>query len=204
MLQSRKEHWEKVYTSKQPHEMSWTQEVPQTSLHFINSFQLPKSASIIDVGGGDSNLVDFLLKEEYENITVLDISEEAIKRSKGRLGKKAEKVKWIVGDINDFTPETVYDIWHDRATFHFLTAKEQVEKYLELMSTAARNYLIMGTFSKNGPAKCSGLEVEQYNESKLTRLVSSDFRRIKCITEDHKTPFSTMQNFLFCSFKRIS
>ena len=130
-MESRKEHWEKVYSTKQPNEVSWTQEIPKTSLDFFHSFNLPKSANIIDIGGGDSNLVDYLLNEGYENISVLDISETAINRAKQRLGEKAIKVNWIVSDVTEFKPSSSYDCWHDRATFHFLTSSDDMNVYLE-------------------------------------------------------------------------
>ena len=119
-MENRKEHWEKVYATKQPHEVSWTQELPKTSLDFVHSFNLPKTASIIDIGGGDSKLVDYLLDEGFENISVLDISATAIEKAKQRLGAKAAKVNWIVSDVTEFHPSSTYDCWHDRATFHFL------------------------------------------------------------------------------------
>ena len=131
-METRKEHWEKVYSTKQPNEVSWTQELPKTSLDFVHSFNLPKSASIIDVGGGDSKLVDYLLNEGYENISVLDISEQALTRAKQRLGDNAGKVNWIVSDVTEFHPSTSYDLWHDRATFHFLNNEEEIKNYLTI------------------------------------------------------------------------
>ncbi len=202
MVQERKDHWEKVYATKQPQEVSWTQEKPQTSLDFILSFQLDKKASIIDIGGGDSKLVDYLLDEGFEDISVLDISENALTRAKQRLGEKANKVNWIVADITDFAPEKKYDVWHDRATFHFLTTAEQIHKYLNNALTAVSKYLTIGTFSENGPKKCSGLDIKQYTENELQTELSIGFQKIKCINEDHITPFNTIQNFLFCSFKK--
>ena len=121
MKLDRKKHWETVYETKNPDQVSWTQEIPKTSLEFIRSFKLNKKAKIIDIGGGDSKLVDYLLKEGYNNITVLDISEKAIAKAKKRLGEKASKVNWIVSDITEFKPHSSFDVWHDRATFHFLT-----------------------------------------------------------------------------------
>ncbi len=203
---SRKEHWEKVYETKQPHEVSWTQELPKTSLEFFHSFKLPKSASIIDIGGGDSKLADYLLDEGYEHISVLDISEKAIEKAKQRLGEKANRVNWIVSDVTEFQPTELYDCWHDRATFHFLTGADEVNSYL----TAARKAIlpgggmIIGTFSDKGPKKCSMLDVHQYTEEELQNELSNGFEKIKCITEDHVTPFNTTQNFLFCSFRRKS
>lgn len=200
---NRKEHWESVYENKQPNEVSWTQENPKTSLNFIRETGLGMSARIIDIGGGDSKLVDFLLDEGYHNITVLDISSKAVERAKKRLGKKAEKVSWIVSDITEFVPENQYDIWHDRATFHFLTTPKQVNKYIEIVEKWAINTLIIGTFSENGPTKCSGLEIKQYSEIEMENQFSDCFKKTRCIKEDHITPFETTQNFTFCVFKKI-
>ena len=199
---TRKNHWETVYETKNPDQVSWTQEVPKTSLDFIHSFGPDKTVSIIDIGGGDSNLVDFLLREGYENISVLDISAKALERAKKRLGKDAEKVKWIVSDITSFAPEAHYDIWHDRATFHFLTTPEQIAKYIGIAERYVTGYMIIGTFSVNGPTKCSGLEIMQYDEQSLSAKLENKFDKLSCMTEDHTTPFNTSQNFIFCSFKK--
>lgn len=203
MNTERKEHWEKIYATKQPNEVSWTQIVPQTSLDMIAESALPKTASIIDIGGGDSNLVDFLLDAGYENIAVVDISANALERAKSRLGDRAKLVKWIVSDVLDFKPDTTYDIWHDRAAFHFLTEKASVDKYLQVLRKYAGSDVIIGTFSDAGPTKCSGLVIEQYNEHSLEHLMQPDFAKIPCVTTDHITPFDTKQNFLFCHFKRV-
>lgn len=197
-----KKHWETVYKTKQPNEVSWTQEVPKTSLDFIHSFKLPKTASIIDVGGGDSKLVDYLLDEGFEHITVLDISETALQKAKKRLGNKADKVNWVVSDITAYKPTVHFDVWHDRATFHFLTTPEQIAQYLQTAKESINGYLAIGTFSENGPEKCSGLEIKQYSEEQLQEQLKQGFAKIRCITEDHITPFNTKQNFLFCSFKK--
>ncbi|HCY82752.1 MAG TPA: SAM-dependent methyltransferase [Xanthomarina gelatinilytica] len=202
MKLDRKKHWDTVYQTKNPDQVSWTQEIPKTSLEFIRSFKLNKDARIIDIGGGDSKLVDYLLKEGYKNITVLDISEKAIAKAKKRLGEKAGKVNWIVSDIIEFEPDTSFDVWHDRATFHFLTMEEQIKKYIKIATKFVSGYLIIGTFSQNGPKKCSGLEIKQYNEEELTSELKKGFDKIRCVSEDHTTPFNTIQNFLFCSFKR--
>ena len=199
---NRKEHWETVYKTKKPNEVSWTQENPVTSLDFIQRTNLDKSAKIIDIGGGDSKLVDFLLKEGYQNISVLNISEKALERAKIRLGEKANKVNWIVSDVTEFKPETAYDIWHDRATFHFLTTKEQMEGYTKTIEKWVSSFLIIGTFSENGPKKCSGLEIKQYSETAIENQFSGRFKKIRCTTEDHITPFETLQNFTFCIFEK--
>ena len=198
----KKKHWQTVYETKKPNQVSWTQEIPKTSLEFIHSFRLNKSAKIIDVGGGDSKLVDYLLEEGFENVTVLDISSTSLERAKIRLGEKANKVNWIVSDITEFEPNMTFDVWHDRAAFHFLTTTDQIKKYIQTARTSVNGFLIIGTFSKNGPEKCSGLEIKQYNETELTSELENAFVKIKCVTEDHITPFDTIQNFLFCSFQK--
>lgn len=199
---NRKNYWETVYETKNPDEVSWTQKVPKTSLDFISSFGMTKDAKVIDIGGGDSKLVDYLLEKGFENITVLDISAKALEKAKDRLGNKAKKVNWVVNDIIDFEPNTTFDIWHDRATFHFLTTTEQVSKYMEIARKYVTGFMTIGTFSENGPTKCSGLEIKQYTEQALTDELKNGFDKIHCVTEDHITPFNTIQNFLFCSFKR--
>ena len=202
MKLDRKKHWETVYETKNPDQVSWTQETPKTSLEFIHSFGLKKTAKIIDIGGGDSKLVDYLLDEGFENVTVLDISAKSLEKAKERLGEKANKVNWIVSDITEFEPNMTFDVWHDRATFHFLTTTEEIKKYLKTARKSVNGFLTIGTFSKNGPKKCSGLEIKQYNEDELTLELKNGFDKINCVTEDHITPFNTTQNFLFCSFER--
>lgn len=202
MDNKRKEHWEIVYGTRQPHEVSWTQEVPKTSLDFIRGFQLPLSAKIIDVGGGDSRLVDHLLDEGYRDITVLDISEKALERARARLGRRAGVVRWIPSDITEFQPDETYDCWHDRATFHFLTDATEVDAYLSIARQSVTGYMVLGTFSEEGPRRCSMLDVRQYSEPELQERLQDGFRKIRCVTEDHVTPFNTRQHFLFCSFSR--
>ena len=201
-METRKEHWEKVYTTKQPDEVSWTQAVPKVSLEFIHSFHLPKSARIIDIGGGDSKLAECLLDEGFENISVLDISEKAIERARKRMGVRADKIQWIVSDVTEFHPTNTYDCWHDRATFHFLTEAGDVDAYLKTAREAVSGYMVIGTFSEQGPKKCSMLEVHRYSEKELQEQLQNGFEKIKCVTEAHITPFNTAQDFLFCSFRK--
>lgn len=197
-----KAHWETVYETKSPQEVSWTQEIPQISLDFIQSFEFNIDARIIDVGGGDSLLVDHLLDLGFTNVSVLDISAQAIERAKKRLGERAIRVQWIVSDINDFKPDGTYDLWHDRAAFHFLTSPKEINRYVDLVENHAKN-LVIGTFSTDGPLKCSGLEITQYNESSLNDLFQpGGFTRINTKREDHQTPFGTSQNFVFASFDK--
>jgi SAM-dependent methyltransferase len=204
MNNSYKQHWENVFTTKAEDEVSWFQPYPKTSMEFIELFNLPLSANIIDIGGGDSYFVDALLDKGYQNVNVLDISANAIDRAKQRLGKRANRVKWIVSDITEFEPTVQYDFWHDRAAFHFLTSEEKIYKYVSIAEEAIKKngHLILGTFSENGPKKCSGLDIKQYSEASMSARFEIAFDRIKCIQEDHTTPFNTVQNFLFCSFRR--
>ncbi len=205
-MKSLRKHWEDIYSTKTSSEVSWTQEKPLTSLDFLHSFQVPKNAAIIDIGGGESKLVDFLLEEGYSDITILDISETALQHAKNRLGQKSSLVKWIVADINEFQPGRKYDVWHDRATFHFLTSEKEISKYVSLASEFInhKGFMTIGTFSENGPLKCSGLEIKQYSEQTLNLILRNHFDKIRCITEDHITPFHTIQNFLFCSFRKAA
>jgi cyclopropane fatty-acyl-phospholipid synthase-like methyltransferase len=204
-MENKKSHWENVFTTKSSNEVSWTQEYPTVSMNYLDSLNLSKSAHIIDVGGGDSNLVDALLEKGYQNIWVLDISESALERVKKRLGKKSEKVQWIVSDITEFSPSVNFDFWHDRAVFHFLTDKSSIDKYVALVgkAIASNGNFLLGTFSENGPIKCSGLEIKQYSEFAMKNTFKDKFGVVKCFTENHITPFNTVQNFQFCGFKKI-
>lgn len=204
MNASKKEHWENVFATKQETEVSWYQPKPQTSINFFTENAIPKDAKVIDIGGGDSYLIDNLLELGYTNLFLLDISENAINRIKNRLGANAEKVTFIVSDILDFQPETTFDVWHDRASFHFLTTEKDIDNYQKLVSNSLANngFLFVGTFSENGPLKCSGLDITQYSESKLERIFATGFTKLNCFTENHPTPFETTQNFIFCTFKK--
>ncbi len=204
MSNSYKQHWENVFTTKAEDEVSWFQTYPTTSMEFVELFNLPLNANIIDIGGGDSHFVDALLDKGYQNIWVLDISAKAIERAKKRLGKRASNVNWIVSDVTEFEPPVQFDFWHDRAAFHFLTTEDTIYKYLSIAEDAIKQdgYLILGTFSENGPTKCSGLDIKQYSEASMSARFEKAFDRIKCVTEDHRTTFNTIQNFLFCGFKK--
>lgn len=201
----RKKHWEKIYETKELKDVSWYQPTPETSLSFFKQFNVPVNAKIIDVGGGDSLLVDHLLDMGYKDVTVLDISEAALERAKKRLGAKAEIVKWIVADAATFKPTEKYDFWHDRAAFHFLTQEQEIEHYLDTVQKSIKptGVLVIGTFSEQGPKKCSGIEIKQYSEKSMIERLQKYFEKIKCITVDHKTPFDTIQNFVFCSFRKL-
>ena len=201
---NRKNHWESIYQTKQLNEVSWYQLVPQTSLDLISKYVKSYDAKIIDIGGGDSFLVDHLLQLGYTNISVLDISEAAIERAKIRLGENANKVSWIVCDISKFEPTEKYDFWHDRAAFHFLTDKEDINRYISTVNKAitTNGILTIGTFSENGPKKCSGIEITQYTEESLANLFPNEFEKIESFYVDHSTPFDTVQNFVFGVFRK--
>lgn len=201
---NQKQHWENIYETKNEHDFSWFQEYPKTSIEFLSLFDLSKKSNIIDIGGGDSYFVDALIELGYENIYVLDISEKAIERARKRLGKYAIKVNWIVSDVTEFETSVKFDLWHDRAAFHFLTSDDKIEKYVHIteQSLESGGYLILGTFSENGPQKCSGLEIKQYSKTSMSTRFDDSFEKIKCIEEIHTTPFNTQQNFLFCSFQK--
>lgn len=203
-MENSKSHWENVFITKSPNEVSWTQKYPKTAMNYLEELKLSKTANIIDIGGGDSNLVDALLENGYENIWVLDISEFALEKAKKRLGEKADKVHWIVSDITEFSTDIKFNFWHDRAVFHFLTEQESMDKYIAIVTNAiAENgNFLLGTFSENGPLKCSGLEIKQYSENLMRQTFNQSFETIKCFTENHTTPFNTVQNFQFCGFKK--
>lgn len=202
---NKKEHWENIYKTKSLEEVSWYQAIPQTSLDFVEGYNLSKKAKIIDIGGGDSFFVDSLLKKGYQDITVLDISESAIERAKKRLGDKSHKIKWIVADISAVQLPEKYDLWHDRAVLHFLTARKDIENYLQITQESIKNKgtLLIATFSEEGPTKCSGIEIKQYSEDKMIEVFEKFFVKEKCFKVDHTTPSGKNQNFLFCSFRKI-
>lgn len=201
----RKTHWENIYETKKIDEVSWYQPVPTTSLYFVKHFNLHKSAKIIDIGGGDSLFVDHLLDLGYNDITVLDISSAAIERAKKRVGNSGENVKWIVADVVDFNPVEKYDLWHDRAAFHFLTDETEIEKYILAIknSLTPNGKLVLGTFSEKGPKKCSGIEIKQYSDTTLTSRSKEHFEKLECFFVDHITPAGANQNFIFCSFRKL-
>jgi SAM-dependent methyltransferase len=202
----KKAHWENIYLTKKLNEVSWYQPTPNTSLEIIERIGLSKTAKIIDIGGGDSYLVDFLLKQGFTDITILDISKEAIGRAKSRLGSNAKNVKWVISDICDFKPTEQYDFWHDRAVFHFLTQEFEIHKYKSILNscTSKEAKISIGTFSKNGPLKCSGIPIKQYSEIELVENFTPHFEKIESFTCDHQTPFDTIQNFTFAILQRLA
>ncbi|OLB40429.1 MAG: methyltransferase [Acidobacteria bacterium 13_2_20CM_57_17] len=199
-----KTHWEKVYTTKAPDAVSWYRPHLETSLALIVRAADARTASIIDIGGGESTLVDDLLARGYENITVLDVSQTAIDVTKRRLGLAAELIHWLAADITEAELEPgAYDVWHDRAVFHFLTASEQRIAYVRNVAHAVRpgGHVIVSTFGPEGPTKCSGLDVVRYDAESLHDQFGVRFRLVESSKELHRTPFGTTQQFLFCYCK---
>ena len=201
---TRKQHWEAVYKTKPLDTVGWYQPVPMTSLELIESLDLSLQTPIIDVGGGDSYLSDHLLKNGFTDLTVLDISGAALERARERHGREAERICWIESDILEFTPPRQYALWHDRATFHFLNEPLQIERYLEIARQGIRpgGYLILGTFSDNGPATCSGLPVKRYSIPELQEAVFPHFEMIRGQNLGHHTPSGGVQDYTFCLFER--
>ena len=201
-----KNHWENIYQNKNEDEVSWFQKTPNTSIEIINSIKIKKQSKIIDVGSGRSRLFKNLIEQGYNNLTYLDISESAAKKSKIFLGEQSKNIKWIVEDVLNFEPKQNFDVWHDRAVFHFLTDQNQIKKYVDLVSRNISNngYLIIGTFSEQGPLKCSGLEVSRYSESLIKTTFIESFALLNSFKIDHSTPFNTTQNFLFSVLKKIN
>jgi len=196
-----KTHWEKVYRTKAPEAVSWYRSHLETSVALIERAADARSASIIDVGGGESTLVDDLLLRGYKNITVLDVSQTALDLTKNRLGSAAEQVRWIVADITEIELEPgAYDLWHDRAVFHFLTAREPRISYVRQVARSVKpgGHVIVSTFGPEGPTKCSGLEVMHYDAESLHREFGTRFRLVESSKELHHTPFGTTQQFLYC------
>ncbi len=201
----RKNHWENIYQTKELKDVSWYQRTPETSLNFIQLANLLRSAKIIDIGGGDSLLVDHLIDLGYLDITVLDISAKSLEKAKQRLGDRASNIHWIVADISNFRPSRKYDLWHDRAAFHFLTDETEIENYVKTVQLCIQpsGILIIGTFSEQGPKKCSGIEIKQYSETSIYERFMSYFERIQCMKVDHQTPSGSIQNFVFCYLRKF-
>ena len=199
-----KNHWENIYSNKDENEVSWFQTIPKTSHQLIKKLNLESNDNIIDIGSGRSRILKILIDEGFNNISYLDISKEACKKSKIALGEDKSKVNWNVENVLNFKSKMKYKLWHDRAVFHFFTDKKDIEKYKEvaIKYISDGGYLVLGTFSVNGPKKCSGLDVSQYSEQSLNEIFKSDFNLLESFYIDHQTPFDTTQNFLFCIFKK--
>ena len=201
---ARHTHWQKVYQTKGEREVSWFQESPVISLDLIHATGLSTEASIIDIGGGASRLVDALLDERFEAITVLDLSEYALAAAQARLGVRSAKVKWIAADVTAWQPSETYDVWHDRATFHFLTDEKDRAAYAERLAQAVHpgGHVIIGTFALDGPERCSGLPVVRYDAASLGAILGPSFCLVESRNHAHQTPMGTTQRFQFSRFRR--
>jgi ubiquinone/menaquinone biosynthesis C-methylase UbiE len=205
VLMSRKEHWEDIFKKKLQTEVSWYQSELRQSIELVDRAQVSSEAPVIDIGGGDSTLVDDLLKRGYERITVLDISSGALKRAKQRLGERGETVRWIESDVTRVElPETYYDLWHDRAVFHFLTDPDDRRAYTKVLSHALKpqGHVIIATFASDGPEKCSGLPTMRYNPHELNRELGEEYVLVDTKRENHMTPGGAEQRFVYCLFRR--
>ena len=199
-----KEHWNQVYQNKAPDDVSWFQTQPATSLKLIEASGVDKEQGIIDVGGGASVLVDFLLEGGFKNLAVLDISAAALTHAKQRLGARAGKVEWFEADVTEFNPSHRFGLWHDRAVFHFLTDKADRQKYVQsLKRTLTPNgHVIIATFAIDGPLKCSGLDVSRYDAPSLCAEFGREFHLQEHAVETHVTPWNTAQKFSYFRFVR--
>lgn len=197
-------HWEKVYQTKDTTQVGWFQGKPKVSINLISDAKISKTAPVIDVGGGDGLLVDWLLEGGFENITVLDISASALEKSKNRLGESAAKVQWEACDILDFEPKGKFELWHDRAVFHFLTDPKEQQIYRRLVECSIHSggYLLIMTFSKSGPKTCSGLPIQQYDVQDLEEFFGQEFELTESLNYDHITPSGIAQNYSVCLFRR--
>lgn len=198
-------YWEKVYTDKSPLEVSWYQKEPELSLLMIQNSGVPKDALIIDVGGGTSVLVDRLLAEGYEHLAVLDISYKALAFAQERLGGRAQSIEWYEADITQFNPPHNFALWHDRAVFHFLTEAADRKKYVEVLKKTLRpgGHLILAAFAIDGPKKCSGLDIVQYDAEKLLKELGQEFTLMETAEEIHITPSNKEQLFSYFHCRRI-
>lgn len=199
----RQRHWEEVYRSKESTDVSWYQEHPEQSLRMIENVVASKDDTIIDVGGGASLLIDFLLQREFSQLSVLDISATSLDCARQRLGKQADKVEWFVADVTAFDPPHTFSLWHDRAVFHFLTAEDDRAHYRAVLRKALLpgSHLLIATFAEDGPEKCSGLPVERYDSEKIQRTLGDDYQLLEQHSEQHTTPAGKVQHFNYFLFR---
>jgi trans-aconitate methyltransferase len=205
MTSDRKAHWESVYSSKGEQDVSWYQETPAPSLDLLHLVGAKPDSAIIDIGGGASRLVDHLLAEGFSDLTVLDLSEAALEAARVRLGSRGSAVTWIAADATRWRPQRAFDIWHDRAAFHFLTEENEQRAYIGRLSEGLKvgGHVIIGTFAPDGPEKCSGLPVARHSSETLAELLGAQFTLIDSRRHQHATPWASVQNFQFSTFRRV-
>lgn len=201
----RKAHWDGVYRAKAPDQLTWFQPRPETSLRLIEEANLGPEARIIDVGGGTSTLTENLLEAGYRELTVLDVSAAALEVSGQRLAGRAAEIEWIEADVTRFEPSRQWDLWHDRAVFHFLIDPEDVRAYrVSMLRALAKNgQAVIATFGPQGPTRCSGLDVQRYGAESLSEAVGPEMELVESRLDDHVTPTGASQQFLFCRFRRL-
>lgn len=206
MIAERQTHWENVYSTKDEQAVSWFQETPSPSTELLALAGASPSSSIIDVGGGASRLVDVLLEEGFADLTVLDLSATALAAAKARLGTRAKNVNWIVADATEWAPPRLYDVWHDRAAFHFLTAESEQQSYVARLRRGVREggHTIIGTFALDGPEKCSGLPIMRHSAESLAALLGEGFELTDTRRHEHTAPSGARQAFQFSTFKRVA
>lgn len=205
MTIDQKEHWSDLYNRKDAQEVSWFQPEPKMSLKLIRNLQLDKSDSILDVGAGASTLVDFLLRDGFQNIYLLELAQSAFEQTKKRLDKVNNEVYWLVGDVRDFKSPAQLNLWHDRAVFHFLIKSEDQESYIKNLNASLKigAYFIIATFAEDGPLKCSGLEIVRYSKEELVNKVGTNFELLDFQKESHISPSGMEQKFNYWVFKRV-
>lgn len=203
-MTDRQSHWDGVYATKGEADVSWFQENPAPSLDLLRLVGAVPDDSIIDIGGGASRLVDHLLDQGFTKLTVLDLSDAALATARARLGARASRVKWIAADATAWTPDELYDVWHDRAALHFLTDAEDQAAYVARLRKALQigGHVIVGTFAPDGPEKCSGLTVVRHDPASLSALLGPDFVLIDAKRHEHATPWDAVQKFQFSTFRR--
>lgn len=202
---SRQAHWENVYTSKGEREVSWFQESPAPSLALIAEIGATPASGIIDIGGGASRLVDHLIDQGFRDVTVLDLSAAALQAAKARLGERADRAQWLVADATTWEASRTYDVWHDRAAFHFLTEERDRAAYVARLRQALKvgDHAIIATFALDGPEKCSGLPIMRYDASRLGQTLGPGFKLLQSQRNDHATPWGSHQQFQFSVFQRV-
>ncbi|MER2606608.1 MAG: class I SAM-dependent methyltransferase [Siculibacillus sp.] len=205
MTTQRRDHWDRVYATRSETDVSWFQETPAPSLDLLEHLGASPASSVIDIGGGASRLVDALSARGYGDLTVLDLSATALAAARARLGAAGDAITWIAADVTEWRPARTWDVWHDRAAFHFLTTEEDRRAYVEALRRALRGggHAVIATFAPDGPEKCSGLPVARHDAESLAAVLGTDFELVESRDHAHRTPNGAVQKFQFSVFRRI-